>query len=185
MTVLTTRRMLRCTVFAFSALVVMACNGSKKGATTDTTSVVAADTARQGDSTAAAASDTSCMLAGSWNECKLLERLENSGLAPRRAQGTIRQPFLSIPGIVIALGDAELQAYVYPDTLALKRDYARMDTVRVAPPTATINWIKTPTLIRSNNLMAILLSNDETQIERVRNAIEAGLPAAPAHPTGG
>jgi hypothetical protein len=173
--------------FALSVvtLVLLACKDSKKSPATDTLSAMSADTGIRGDSLAATAADTSCMLVGSWTECKLLERLENSGLAPRRAQGTIRQPFLSIPGVVIALGDAELQAYLYPDTIALKRDYARMDTVRVAPPTATINWIKTPTLIRSNNLMAILLSNDETQVERVRNAIEAGLPAAPANPSGG
>ena len=172
---------------AVIALLVLAgCGRSDGDRGADTSGfIAAADTAATGDSAGVAAGDSSCALVGSWTECKLLERLENAGLAPRRAQGTIRQPFLSVPGVVISLGDAELQAYVYSDTIALKRDYTRMDPVRVAPPTMQITWIATPNLIRSNNLMAILLSNDETQVERVRNAIEAGLPAAPASTDGG
>lgn len=123
--------------------------------------------------------DTACRAVGEWSDCNLEKRLESSGLAPRRAQGAIRQPFLSVPGIVFALGSAELQSYLYADTTVLLRDLARLDTSRVAPPTMQISWRKTPTLIHSNNLLAILLSDDETQVERVRNAITAGLPAAP------
>ena len=42
-----------------------------------------------------------------------------------------------------------------------------------------ITWIKPPTLITSNNLAAILLSDSGEEIERVANALTAGLPALP------
>ena len=171
-----------CLAVTLSA-VVTGCRGSEKGAKTDTAALGAQSAvSAPGDTTNAAASDTGCVKAGDWSECNLLDRLESSGLAPRRAGGAIRQPFLTVPGFVVALGDAEIQAYLYPDTLALKRDLQRLDTVRVAPPTMQVTWRATPTLIRSNNLLAILLSNDETQVERVKNAITAGLPAARATP---
>ena len=143
--------------------------------------VVLQDNIRRIDSSAKL--DTACRGVGDWNDCNLEKRLESSGLAPRRAQGSIRQPFLGVPGLVFNLGSAELQAYLYPDTLVLQRDLAKLDTVRVAPSTMQISWRKTPTLIHSNNLLAILLSDDETQVERVRNAITAGLPAAPGSTT--
>jgi hypothetical protein len=139
------------------------------------------DNIRRIDSTARL--DTACREVGDWRDCNLEKRLESAGLAPRRAQGAIRQPFLSVPGIVFALGSGELQSYLYADTTVLRRDLARLDTVRVAPPTMQVTWRKTPTLIHSNNLLAILLSDDETQVERVRNAITAGLPAAPGSRT--
>ena len=163
-------------LFALSS----ACSTSDRKAG-DTMMVAADTTAASADSTTAAA-DTGCVEAGAWSECNLTKRLESSGLAPRRSQGAIRQPFLSVPGVVFNVGNAELQTYLYADTLALQRDFAQLDTVRVAPPTMQISWRSTPNLIRSNNLLAILLSNDETQVERVRNAITAGLPALKAAP---
>lgn len=138
--------------------------------------VLLQDNIRRIDSSAKV--DTACRAVGDWSDCNLEKRLESAGLAPRRQQGAIRQPFLSVPGIVFALGAGELQSYLYSDTALLQRDLSKLDTVRVAPSTAQINWRKTPTLIHSNNLLAILLSDDETQVERVRNAITAGLPSA-------
>jgi len=155
---------------------VVACSG-EKGPRDSTLPVSMADNIRRIDSSAKA--DTACREVGDWSDCNLGKRLESAGLAPRRAQGSIRQPFLSVPGIVFALGTGELQSYLYADTTVLLRDLARLDTARVAPPTMQVSWRKTPTLIHSNNLLAILLSDDETQVERVRNAITAGLPAAP------
>jgi len=155
----------------------LACDKSAKTPAGDgSDTIVAGGVAGAADTAGGTRPDTACAQAGDWSECNLTARLESSGLAPRRAQGAIRQPFLSVPGYVLALGSAELQVYLYPDTLAVRRDFERLDTVRVAPPTMQISWRSTPHLIRSNNVMAILLSNDETQVERVQNAITAGLP---------
>lgn len=160
-----------------------ACGRSEKVPVADgSDTAIAGGVAGAQDTSTGVVTDTACVLVGAWSECKLMARLETSGLAPRRSPGAIRQPFLSVPGFVIAVGGSELQAYVYPDTLALQRDFERLDTARVAPPTMQVNWRSTPNLIRSNNVLAILLSNDETQIERVRNAITAGLPAAKSTP---
>jgi hypothetical protein len=157
-------------------------NKDRSDALADSTGrVTIEDNLRRIDSTARL--DTACREMGDWRDCNLEKRLESAGLAPRRAQGAIRQPFLSVPGIVFALGSAELQSYLYADTTMLRRDLTRLDTIRVAPPTMQISWRRKPTLIHSNNLLAILLSDDETQIERVRNAITAGLPAAPGSRT--
>ena len=165
---------------ALSVVAIVAC-GSNEKPRDSATPVILQDNIRRIDSSAKL--DTACRAVGDWNDCNLEKRLESSGLAPRRAQGAIRQPFLGVPGIVFNLGSAELQAYLYPDTLGLQRDLVKLDTVRVAPSTMQISWRKTPTLIRSNNLLAILLSDDEIQVERVRNAITAGLPAAPGSQT--
>lgn len=114
---------------------------------------------------------------GKWDECNVRQRLERAGLAPQRAEGEVRQPFLTVPGITYHVGRAELQVFLYPDARALGRDLARIDTVRVQGPDSAVPWSATPTLITSNNLAAILLSEQATQIERVRLALTAGLPA--------
>ena len=165
-----------------AGLIVVAAGCAGKDGKAGDTLVVTADTTPASTDSGAVASDTGCVQAGPWNECNLTSRLESAGLAPRRLQGAIRQPFLSVPGFVYNVGNAEVQTYLYADTLALQRDFAQLDTVRVAPPTMQISWRATPNLIRSNNLLAILLSNDELQVERVRNAITAGLPALKTTP---
>ena len=167
----------RFTMVSLLVVITAACRGKDAPVQDTGAAIPGGNVATASDTQGIAANDTGCVKAGDWTQCNLMDRLESAGLAPRLTSGTIRQPFMSIPGVVISIGNTELQAYFYSDTLAVQRDFAKLDTVRVAPPTMQINWRATPNLIRSNNLMAILLSNDETQIERVRNAITAGLPA--------
>ncbi len=83
---------------------------------------------------------------------------------------------MSVPGRVLLLGDSELQLFLYADSGAMLRDVARLDTVHVAPADMSVTWIASPTLITSSNLAAILLGGSDRQIERVRNALTAGLP---------
>lgn len=128
--------------------------------------------------TTPAAADTGCVLALPWRACSVLDRLERAGLAPQE-RGIVRQPFFTVEGRVYVLGDAELQTFIFPDPAAAATQTAALDSVRVSPPTMSIAWRRKPTLIRSANLVAILLSDDERQTERVALALEAGLPAAP------
>jgi hypothetical protein len=104
-------------------------------------------------------------------------RLERAGLVPRRSDTPVRVPFLSVPGVSLTLGRSELQVFVYPDSEARRRDVARLDPMTFAPPGARAPWSIPPALIVSNNLAAVLLSQDERQIERVQDALTAGLPA--------
>ena len=122
-----------------------------------------------------AAGPDDCPRSGAWRACSVLDRLEAAGLAPV-ARDSVRHSFLSVPGAVYAVGRGELQLFLYPDAAARARDFAGFDTVRVQPADTTIAWPDTPSLIQSNNLAAILLSANETQVERVRLALTAGLP---------
>ena len=121
---------------------------------------------------------------GRWDECNVRQRLERAGLAPQPLPDTIRHPFLRVPGIAYRVGHAELEVFLYDSAGALRRDLAALDTVRVQPTgdsAVAVAWSATPTLITSNNLAAILLSDQGTQIERVRLALTAGLPAPDTH----
>ena len=112
------------------------------------------------------------------------QRLERAGLAPQPLPDTIRHPFLRVPGIAYRVGHAELEVFLYDSAGAHRRDLAALDTGRVQPTgdsAVAVAWSATPTLITSNNLAAILLSDQGTQIERVRLALTAGLPAPDTH----
>lgn len=122
------------------------------------------------------AGDTGCVLSGNWRLCSVQDRLERAGLVPRLRPDTIRHAFMSVPGQLLLLGESELQLFLYADSGAMRRDVMRLDSIRVAPADMMVTWIAPPTLITSNNLAAILLGGSERQIERVRNALTAGLP---------
>jgi hypothetical protein len=108
----------------------------------------------------------------------VIERLEQSGLVPRldTAGPPARAPFLTAPATRVRLGRGAVQAYIYDDTAQLARDVAALDTVRVAPRGGTFDWEVPPTFVRSANLVAVLLTQNEHQIERVRLALEGGPP---------
>lgn len=116
---------------------------------------------------------------GRWDECNVRQRLERAGLAPQPLPDTLRVPFLEKPGFGYGVGHAVLRVFLYDSAGALARDLADVDTVRVqsARVAPAVAWDATPTLITSNNMAAILLSDQATQIERVRLALTAGLPA--------
>jgi hypothetical protein len=114
---------------------------------------------------------------GRWDECNVRQRLERAGLAPARLPGEQRLPFMAVPALRYRVGHDTLAVFIYRDAAALGRDLARLDTARVQPRDTTVAWSATPTLMTSNNLVAILLSDRPTQIERVRLALTAGLPA--------
>ena len=109
------------------------------------------------------------------NMAKLMKRLESAGLAPVPLPTAVRHSFLSIPGTAFRIGDAELQVFIYDDSISAKRDLAKLDGETVSAPGTTAGWATKPTLIVSNNLAAIMLGRNERQIERVQLALTAGL----------
>lgn len=109
-----------------------------------------------------------------WDARQLVADLEGRGLQVRRTAALVRQPFLGVPGVTLAVtdtsrsgADAELQAYFYGDAVSATRDIAQLDTVRVAPPTMQITWRLPPRLITDNNLVVLLLTRDETLASRI------------------
>ncbi len=121
-----------------------------------------------------------CPIDGTWHECGLMERLVRSGVAPRATSDTLVVPWMSVPGVRIAIGrSATLTVFYYPDEESAAADAARIDTVRVRPKTGgdTTNvWRTFPNFVRSVNLIAVLESEDPRQIERIMLAVEAGAP---------
>lgn len=108
----------------------------------------------------------------------MAERLDQAGLVPRADTAPVlRAPFLTGRDTVLRLGRGVLHAFVYDDTARLARDVAALDTVRVAPRGTAFVWGDAPpTLVRSANLVAVLLTANEHQIERVQLALQAGPP---------
>jgi hypothetical protein len=117
-----------------------------------------------------------CPNTGKWKLCTVQDRLEDAGLAPQLANDTVHRAFLHAPGRVFRLGPATLEVYLYADTTSLARDVAKLDTVHVTPRDTTVTWSTPPVFVRTGNLAAILLSSDDRQIERVQDALTAGLP---------
>jgi len=125
-----------------------------------------------------------CELTAPWRWCSVEERLERSGLAPRLQPDSVRHPFLKATGRAYLVGDARLEVFLYSSAVDRAADSRLLDSARVAPLTGSAPvWPAPPTLLLSDNLLAILLSDNGRQIERVTNAITAGLPAAPSATT--
>lgn len=119
-----------------------------------------------------------CAATGVWGPCTLLERLDRSGLAPRVAADTVREPPLQQSGHLVRLGSAELKVFLYPDSASRLQDEARLDKRRYIEAAQDPTLRNEATIIRSGNLLAILSSRSETQRERVSLAITAGPPQA-------
>ena len=146
-----------------------ACGGERERAP-------AADTSAAAAPTPTTAAGDGCPRTGKWELCNVRRRLEDAGLVPQ-PRDSVRPSYFGVPGTVLGVGGGELQLFLYPDSAARARDLARFDTIRVQPRDTAVTWSAPATFISSNNLTAIFLSGSETQIERVRLALTAGLPA--------
>jgi hypothetical protein len=129
-----------------------------------------------GTSTGVAGAKPICPATGVWQMCSVIERLDRAGLAPRREEGLVREPPLSAPGVAIMLGRSELRVFVYTDRAARERDQARLDRKKYVAASDPLSMEAEPTLIASENLLAILRSRSDHQRERVSDALTAGPP---------
>jgi hypothetical protein len=117
-----------------------------------------------------------CPATGQWQLCSILERLERAGLAPRQDSGRVTEVPLSSPGVAIQLGRSELRVFVYADRASRERDQAKLDTAKYVSATEPLSMQVEPTLITTENLLAILRSRSDHQRERVADALTAGPP---------
>ena len=167
-----------------AAIAVAACGGDSKATNTSGGGATAAATPTPAASAAQRVAGARCPHDGRWRLCSVLDRLDKAGLVPRvdTAGPPERLAFFKAPGRVVRLGVGELHTFVYDDTAALARDVAALDTVRVAPRGGTYAWSAAPTFVRSANLVAVLLTPNERQIERVQLALEGGPPGPGSEP---
>ena len=120
---------------------------------------------------------TGCVSEGDWRSCSIEKRLTDAGFVPIK-KGPAPTGIFPVEGTSYALGNAELHVYVFSSAKAREQAIAAIDTATVSRRGATPQpWPMPPTLIVSNNLAAVLISDNARQVERVQNAIRAGLPA--------
>ena len=116
-----------------------------------------------------------CPKTGHWIDCQVRERLVRSGLAPRDT-GREALPALSATPVVYRLGRGALAVYLYPDSAARRREATKLDTVKYVRAPQPPTMMSEATLIQNDNLLALLFSKNEQQIERVSDALMAGPP---------
>lgn len=137
------------------------------------------DSARARDTShapTAAATTPACVSEGQWQQCSVEKRLTDAGYVPIK-KGVSPTGVFPVPGTTYALGPAALHVYVFKSANAREQAMSAIDTVMVARKGSTAPWPTRPTLITSNNLAAVLESDNGQLIERVQLAITAGLPA--------
>jgi hypothetical protein len=117
---------------------------------------------------------------GKWDEPHLVERLVRAGLAPQALHDQKGEDYWKAPLLAYQVGPSVLNVYIYADSLARRQVTSTLDTVMAAPPGRAMVYPMRHILIVQNNLAAVMVGGTDTQQERVRLAIEAGLPA-PAH----
>jgi hypothetical protein len=114
---------------------------------------------------------------GEWQSCSIEKRLTDAGFVPIN-KGPAPTGVFPIAGTSYALGAAQLHVYIFKSAKEREQAVAGIDTTTVARRGSAAPWPLPPTLITSNNLVAVLVSDNARQIERVQLAITAGLPRA-------
>lgn len=186
-----TARTVRVVVFSASFIALIGCEGErgspqdsagKQGALPSAAAPAAStvaprDTTGSANQTGVAGAKAACASEGEWQQCSVEKRLTDAGFVPV-AKGAAARGVFDIPGTQYALGPADLHVYIFPSAREREAAVAMIDTVTVARRSGASPWSMPPTFITSNNLVAVLLSDNGRLIERVQLAITAGLPSA-------
>ena len=117
---------------------------------------------------------------GRWTQPQLTQRLVSAGLAPRPDDSLSAHPDYKVKPVGFLLGDAHLLAWMYSDSLARRAVSASIDTLTAFPRDPASAWAALPMFVVQNNLIAVILGGTDRARERIRLAIEAGLPVPPA-----
>jgi hypothetical protein len=162
------------------AIAMSAC--SKSGSPANDSARAASATTRVPAAGQAGASDVTsekraapCPKTGHWSECQVHERLIRSGLAPRDTTRAAL-PALGPAPLVYRLGKGGLAVYLFPDSAARARAAGTLDTVRFVPASGGPTMLSQAMVIENDNLLGLLFSKNDQQIERVSDALTAGAP---------
>lgn len=126
--------------------------------------------------TAAKGAPGTCPATGQWARCSVLDRLDHSGLAPRVDSEPASESALSMKGLLVHVGRADLEIFIYPDSNARAADEKKLDHSKYVEIDKEPGINQEATLIRSVNLLGILKTIDDHKRERVSDAITAGPP---------
>ena len=118
-----------------------------------------------------------CVSEGDWQSCSIEKRLTDAGFVPIK-RGPAPTGVFPVAGTSYALGEAQLHVYIFKSAKERERAVAGIDTTTVSRRGSASPWTLPPALITSNNLVAVLVSDNARQIERLQLAITGGLPRA-------
>jgi hypothetical protein len=103
--------------------------------------------------------------------------LERSGLVPHvDSSATPQEKELTGKPLIMKLGQATLEVYVYPDSNARIADGKKLDRTKFVDAVAQQTIARERTLIESANIIGLLTSLNSHQRERVSDALTAGAP---------
>jgi len=114
---------------------------------------------------------------GEWRSCSIEKRLTDAGFVPIN-KGPAPTGVFPVAGTSYALGAAQLHVYIFKSAKEREQAVAAIDTTTVSRRGTAATWPLPPTFITSNNLVAVFVSDNARQIERVQLAVTAGLPRA-------
>jgi len=129
--------------------------------------------------TASSTPADTCPRTGLWARCSVEKRLSQAGYVVRPLTGDAkRRSGFSIEPIAYMLGPSRLEVFIYPSADAVMRDMQGLDTALAGPRSAPNQWGigMHPTFVRSANLIAVFLTENPTQSERLTLALTAGAP---------
>lgn len=80
--------------------------------------------------------------------------------------------------VAYILGRSRLDVFIYPNAAAVANETSKLDTTLAGPPGARNQWGvgAQPTFVRTANLIAVFLTDNPTQSERLSLALTAGPP---------
>ena len=111
----------------------------------------------------------------------MLESLEHAGLAPRRDSTAAHESAIAQAGMLLHVGSATLEVFLFADEKGRKAAEVTLDTTKYVAYNAAQTVQGERSLIRAQNLLAILDSRRDAQRERVGDALTAGAPQPHTH----
>lgn len=161
------------------AMFALACSSPKESPATDTSTMSAPPAQSTTPSQGQPVVVVDCPHNGKWALCGIERRLKQSGFVVKRVDDTTHRAGFTVKPAVYTLGKSRLEIFLYRDSASAARDILKLDTLTVGPVGKPSQWgAIPPTLIRSANIAAVILSESARQIERAVNALTAGPPQA-------
>jgi hypothetical protein len=106
----------------------------------------------------------------------VLQRLRQDGLAAEPA-GPLSQPFLSVPGRLIAVGDEQVQVFEYADERSAQADAARISPDGSKVGNTHVDWFRPVHFYRRGHVLAVYVGDRpdiKTALERLLGPQFAG-----------
>lgn len=107
-------------------------------------------------------------LASTYTE--LFDALQDRELDPADG-GTLRQPFLSVSGRVVATSYGDIQVFEYADAAAMEDEAATISEDGATIGNTVIGWVDVPHLFKHGRIIAITVGRDSTLSNALRGAM--------------